>query len=257
MKEILGLNYNTMKTRTHVLVLAAVMSLSSCSKILLADFERDAVGSQPDKSLPGGPSGDEITYHSDLAYRMRVRDSPEGMTGKSLYYSGMRWDDASDIALSQRWLTFHGTSVRSTRPLVFVWQGRFSNFKRDSDQLLVDITGGSVTPMVRLEIHNDGRVLAIPDFQGSTPQVLGTIDRGAPHTFAVSVNPETRRYSVLIGGGRRGSSIQRDDLPFLSDGQDIPWSAPFRPAISFKLSEGVGSESHYVLGELSVGQSNP
>ncbi|MGC3944405.1 MAG: hypothetical protein QM762_07795 [Chryseolinea sp.] len=57
-------------------VLSIVSTSCKTTTLLNATFEEDAVGSSPNKTLPGDPAGDELLYVTEMEPRLKVQNSP-------------------------------------------------------------------------------------------------------------------------------------------------------------------------------------
>ena len=71
---------------------------SSCSTLLKATFESDAIGSPPAADLPGSPSGDIIEFNAAMTPQLKVQNS--AISGdKALFYSNAAVSDPPPVTL--------------------------------------------------------------------------------------------------------------------------------------------------------------
>jgi hypothetical protein len=236
-------------------LLALVVLVSACNTktLLVSKFDGDVLGTEPNKTLPGDPAGDEINYVNELAYRMRVRASPD-RSGKALFYSGRRWNQP-EISGHSNWISFKGASTTSKKNLNFSWHGRFSGFTNSTQHVLCDLTNGVGTVMVRLIFHQDGRVVSENDFSGKGPTLIGTINVSDWNFIVVNADRDARKFSILIGR-EKGDNIERKDLPFLNYGNPVDFGTSMRPSLAFQISESAGETSSYIVDDVIILQSN-
>ncbi|WP_128544431.1 hypothetical protein [Larkinella soli] len=224
--------------------------LSSCrsSAILTSKFESDSVGSLPNKTLPGDPAGDEITYSSQLEPRLRVAASASPGQ-KALQFSQ---SPASGLNAQNQWVGFRGTSTDFVQT---IWYFYTATLQGAGGGLTVDVTDGSAGMIARMFIRSDGQVSLMRSFDGSTPpQVLGTLPTGVSHTVFFTVNLSTNRLNVSIL--KSGGNLIANDVPVLL-GSGLAYANPARPMISFRYDEGFSDGRRYDLEEVFITRKQP
>ena len=90
-----------------VAMLGCVVTSCTTTTLLDASFEGDAVGSSPNRSLPGDPTGDEIIYVPEMEPRLRVEASTVAGS-KALHF---KTEPFVDVPRTNRYVTFKSSST--------------------------------------------------------------------------------------------------------------------------------------------------
>lgn len=123
----------------------------STSALLTANFESETIGALPAQNIPGAPSGDEITYSTQLEPRIKVVASTSPGE-KAVEFSQ---NTAPGLTSSNQFLGFRGISTNLTQPLYFLYTARQSG---TFNALIVDLSDGSGALLARMYIRNTGDV---------------------------------------------------------------------------------------------------
>lgn len=237
----------TLKRRKNssVLFIPALFFITSCTSILTAKFESDTVGSLPDKTLPGNPSGDEITFISEIEGQLEVVSSTASGSSKALQYKGN--SISSSVSGHSAWLGFKAKSSNFAKPVTFLWSAR-RNFPSSGADLFVDISDGSGILAARIKISHDGTVSLISDLVSGAGIDIGTLPNTEQHTFTVTVDLSKGSYN--IGILKSSGNINRSDVPLITS-NIASFHNPARPTVSFKYGHYISSFT-YIIDEVFI-----
>ena len=242
-----------MLTNSHLLIALLIVALShsSCTTVLKANFESDTLGSNPLKTLPGDPSGDEMTYISEIENRLEIVNW-EG--SKSLEIGNITPLD--DPTFATTYTSFISRSSPFTRPVTYSWNGQLDS--NNGRRLLINFSAGTGISgtMSAMKIEPNGAFSYSTDFINYT--FIGTIELDQPHTFIVSFDKSTKLFSVSVF--QSGENISTQGLPFISTSGPFPSPTKFR--ISFNFGETDNPPSidlghNYTIDNLAIAHKNP
>ena len=237
----------TLKRRKNssVLFILALFLITSCTSILSAKFESDTVGNLPNKTLPGNPSGDEITFISEIEGQLEVVASTASGSGKALQYKGS--SISSSIPATNTWLNFKSKSSNFVNPVTFIWSAR-RNFPSSGADLLVDISDGSAILAARIKISHDGTVRLITDLVSGAGIDIGTLPNNEQHTVTLTVDLSKGSYN--IGILKSSGNLNRSDVPLITS-NIASFHNPARPTVSFKYDHYISSFT-YIIDEVFI-----
>lgn len=235
--------------KTGIVYFLLILIFGQCTSLLKADFEADTNGSLPNKTLPGAPTGDEITYASEIENQLEVIATPGSSGNKSVQYQGLT--PAGSIGGHGAWVSFKGKSSNFSNLITFSWvaQKDFSGF---GSGMLIDISDGSGIVAARIKIEGNGDVLLIKSFSNSETENIGKINNNEQHTFLVTVDLGNKKYNLSITKGsgnisKNGNNLVVDDI--------TAYHNPARPTVSFKY-ESFGSTQKYTIHEVNISRRN-
>jgi len=219
-----------------VLLFTFLLSASACTSLLKANFNDDTVGSLPDKSLPGNPSGDEIRYAAALEPRLEVVTHPDFSTHVLAHEFA---SIGTGVPSRERWLSFRAKSTNLTRPVTFTWSGMADFSYGNYFTVYLEDGSGGLFAMIRIE--SDGDVLLADNF--SSFSEVGTITSGQKHTFIVTVDVgnETYNFSVF----QPGQNITVESHPLLLE-DNLLYANPANPLASFQFQDGAGAMTYFM-----------
>lgn len=233
------------RRNSSVLFIFSLFVITSCTSILTAKFESDTVGDLPNKTLPGNPSGDEITFISEINGQLEVVASTASGSGKALQYKGN--SISSSVSGHSAWLGFKAKSSNFANPVTFVWSGR-RNFPSSGADLTIDISDGSAVLAARIKIEHDGTVRLVNDIASNAGTAIGTVPNNEQHTFTVTVDLSKGSYN--IGILQSSGNINRSDVPLITS-NIASFHNPARPTVSFKYDHYISSFT-YTLDEVFI-----
>lgn len=238
-----------MKTIQLFLCVSLLVSgFTSCktSSILSSKFESETIGSLPQKDIPGAPSGDEITYSTELQPRIKVTAS--SFAGqKAVTFSEA---DASGLTAHNQFLAFRGISTNFSEPLWFVFNGSHSG---KGERLLIEIADGSAGMITRMFLDENGRLSQMKGFTGAD-EVIGTIPPGTSHTFIVNVDMNAKKFNLSVL--QQSGNILIKDQPLLL-GNPLSYANPAHPTIAFRWEDGNSPSRKYVIEEVFISRKKP
>ena len=210
------------------LAFSSIMALSSCSNILTAKFEDDSIGSLPDKTLPGSPTGDALSYVPEIETQLKVISSLSHPAEKSLEYTSV--PPSANISGHTAWLGFKAKSTDFSKPVTFLWTAQ-KHFNNGGPNLYIDCSDGSGIVAARIKIMNNGDVILVNDIVTDAGNNVGNIPNDESHTFLVTVDLPNHVYnlSILKGSGnitKNGHSLLMDNVSLYHN--------PANPSVSFK-----------------------
>jgi len=238
-----------MKTLQNCLLLClAGMASLSCTTtaILSSNFESYAVETLPAPNLPGDPSGDEITYVTQLQPRIRIVNSVNAGQ-KALRFSQV---SAPGLTAHNQWLGFKGISTNLTQPLWFYFTATHSG---TGGKLTIDVSDGVANLFARLMILSNGDVIVVRGFP-SNEELVGNIQPDLLHTIIFTLNLNTGKYNLSIL--KSGGNILVNDIPVLAENV-LSYANPSRPAIGFRFEDGSSETRKYVLEEININKKQP
>ncbi len=245
-------------TLVPLLLAIALLSFASCTTILKADFERDAIGAAPDTHLPGEPTGDAMQVPAVVAPALKVIS--ESIAGtKALEFTNI---DLSAVSGHGRWFTFKAKEVNLNKPITYSWMAKavsnFSGGKVFADCSLTSTTSDYAVPVVRLKIDNAGLLTAtaysFTDPQGITYEVGNIGSPNNSHLVIVTLNINTGKFTVTLSrNGMSGlPSVTRDIL--------VPASAfnaaHNTPTLSFTFVDGFNPAKKYIVDDVIISRGN-
>jgi len=246
--------YQVERWSISVVLLSLLLTFAHCTseiKLLKATFESDVIGQLPNKTLPGDPAGDEITYVSGIESQLEVVNGSSNST-KALLYRGSQV--TGNPPETNRWLGFKGKSSNFQKPVKYQWVAR-SNFTVPGASLYIDISGGSST-FARIIIEYDQTqnqnnaifIKVVKNLATNESQLLGSFGVNEVHTITLSVNLATGKYHIsVITPNKTFPTNNEFDLL----GNLLP--ATPRAHISFKYSDYISSY-HYPIDGLYIDQ---
>jgi hypothetical protein len=238
-----------MKTLQSCLLLCTIgMASISCTTtaILSSNFESYAVETLPAPNLPGDPSGDEITYVTELQPRIRIVNSANAGQ-KALRFSQVT---APGLTAGNQWLGFKGISTNLTQPLWFYFTATHAG---TGGRLTIDVSDGVANLFARLMINSNGDVILVRSFP-SNEEMVGNIQPDTPHTIIFTLNLNNGKYNLSIF--KSGGNILVNDIPVMA-GSILSYANPARPAISFRFEDGSSATRQYVLEEININKKQP
>ncbi len=225
----------------NALILVCLVMFTACTSLLTATFNNDTVGNPPNKSLPGNPNGDQITYKTALEDRLEVVTRPDFATRALAHqYASL----PSSVPSQDRWINFRAKSTNLTKPVTFTWSG-IADFS-SGQPFLIYLEDGSGGIFGIIKIESDGSVMLADD--AISDSEAGTIASGQKHTFIVNVDVANEKYnlSVLKSGG----NITVENHPLFVD-NNLAYANPAHPTASFQFPGGAGSFT-YFLDEIFI-----
>lgn len=238
-----------MKQVIHLLIAAVCCTaFSACktTRLLTATFESDALGSAPNKTLPGDPSGDEIEFNSIITPQLKVQNSTVGGS-KALFYTNIATDP---IMAAARWVSFKGAPTDLSKTVWFMYVAQNVNPAQDVN---VDLTDGYNNAIARLRIQSDGTVSIATDYTYVNYEDIGNIGTQV-HTVIFTTSLVTKKYNVTIFK-QSGPAITVENKPFMQQNATL-FKNPARPTISFTHT-GTSSAHAYVIGSVSISKEKP
>ncbi len=232
-----------------IIGVSAVLLLSNCSSLLTAKFESDSIGSDPDKTLPGNPSGDEITYANEISNQLEIVTTPANTSQKSLSINNVA--PTGSISGHSDWLGFKSKSTNFSNPITFTWTG-IQTFPSSSPYLLVDISDGSGVVAARLKFQGNGDVILVDDIATGNGPNVGSIDSGERYSVLLTVRLSDKKYNISII--KPSGNIVVNDHAILIDDITI-YHNPARPTVSFKFQNGT-SANKFVADEVFISRKN-
>jgi hypothetical protein len=241
----------TLKRRQNssALFILVLIIFASCSNILTAKFESDTIGSLPNKTLPGNPSGDEISFITEIEGQLEVVASTASGSSKALQYKGS--NISSSVSGHSAWLGFKAKSSNFAKPVTFLWSAR-RNFPSSGAGLFVDISDGSGILAARIEIAHDGTVRLISDLVSGAGDDIGTLPNNEQHTITVTVDLSKGSYN--IGILKSSGNINRSNVPLITS-NIASFHNPARPAVSFKYDHYISSFT-YTIDEVFINRKD-
>ncbi len=260
---------NDMKTKTPItfvlsnILLLFVLSGCATQPLLLADFDNNTVGTLPDLTLAGDPTGDEITWSGSTANSsaslapLKVIADTNGEAGDKilrLFYT------SSDQSISS-YLGFHARPTTEENGLYNIfWDGVIEYPGNRSNQTLFIAVYRSAQwhadPLVSLRIYRtpDGpgqgwTSVNVSDDSNVSERRIGFIREDLPNSGFISVDIEKQKYSLFIGG-----LTATGDLPSDTTIDRLSLYVFFAPTIAQDDSSGLGV---YYIDNVKMLQSEP
>ncbi len=217
---------------------------SSCTKLLTATFESDAINSPPATNLPGAPSGDVIEFHNAIIPQLKVQSS--SISGdKALFYTNTALTDPPPVA--SRWLTFRGIEADLTQTIWFQHTG-----ENMGSVIMIDVSDGHQNLIARMRIMPDGEVGLATNIGDTYSDVIGNLGTG-PHTIIFAAIASSLTYNVSIIPSN-GATITASNKPMITQNK-LNFANPAHPSLSF-LQEGTGSLT-YAIGSVAISRKKP
>jgi hypothetical protein len=229
------------------IAICAVMWSCKTSAILSASFESDAINSAPATDLPGAPSGDVIQYHTDMTPQLKVQNSTIAGS-KALHFTNV---SIPDVSGHQRWLSFKGVGTDLTKTIWFTHTGQNTGASHD---LHIDVSDGHGNVIARMRIATNGQVALAKNITDDYTDVIGNVGSQV-HTIIFTVSASTLKYNVTIFT-TNGPTITAENKPMITDNQ-LSFSNPAHPTLSFQHSEAAGSGHTYAIGSVSISKKKP
>jgi hypothetical protein len=243
---------NSNRSHLVILVVASLMLtalFSGCTGILKATFENDTLGALPDKSLPGNPTGDAISYATEIETQLEVVSTPSNATNKSLRYQSVPL--SGSIGGHGSWLGFRGKSTNFAKPVTFIWTAQ-KIFNASGSDLNIDCSDGSGVVAARIKILKTGDVILVNDIASGTGANVGSIPNNEVHTFMVTVDLPNEVYniSVLKPSGNivsNGNTLLTENISLFHN--------PANPSASFRY-DVFSSSQQYIIDEVFINRRN-
>lgn len=231
-----------------VLILASCVMLMSCktTKLLDAGFESDGINNPPNKTLPGDPSGDEITYSTALEPQLKVQNSTIAGS-KSLHFTNVA---IGNPPASERVLRFRGASTDLSKTVWFMYAAQNLNPGMD---VFVDIGDGYGAAIARLRIAADGGAYIVAGSDYTQYHYLGKVNSDV-HTVIFTTSLATKTFNITIFPGNN-PAITAENRPFIQQ-DHTQFHNPARPSISFQ-HQGTTSNHTYAIGVVSITKEKP
>ncbi len=234
-------------------LLCLSLSFHSCTTLLQANFEADALGADPNKSLPGSPNGDDLNYIAQIENRLNII---RWETSNALEISNFApTGDSPDIIATET--TFFSREGSFSNPINYAWNGQFNSNMGMSLLINLGVLSGTRKNMTSLRLSPEGQLFYFRSSQEE--EALTTIETGNPHTFIISFDRNTRLFDLEIIQ-TSGSEIFRN-LPFSQGSGPFPPTGRFLIIFDFERPSSGSVRSfpghNYVLDNLSVSQRNP
>ncbi|TLU94603.1 hypothetical protein [Dyadobacter sediminis] len=231
-----------------LILLMSCLSAASCTTtaILSSKFENYTAETLPAHNIPGDPSGDEITYVTELQPRIRIVNSV-GAGQKALRFNQV---SAPGLTAHNQWLGFKGISTNLTQPLWFYFTATHSG---TGGRLTIDVSDGVANLFARMMINSNGDVIVVRSFP-SNEELVGNIPPGMSHTIIFTLNLNNGKYNLSIL--KSGGNILVKDIPVLAE-NILSYANPSRPAIGFRFEDGSSDTRQYVLEEIFISKKQP
>ncbi len=198
--------------------------ISGCATqpLLSTDFDSDPSGSFPDLTLPGDPEGDRMSWTgstpgSASIEPLEVRPDSAGEPGDNRLRL-FRLDRVGEIGPV---LGFHARQISEVNGSYSIFWNAEVEYPgaQPSQTLLVSVHSTAnwhTSALVGFTIHRElsapgeGRT-SVDVFEGGSPaRQIGFIRESQPHAVLIVVNPESRKYSVLVGGQSANGRLPPD-----------------------------------------------
>lgn len=233
-----------MKKYSLPLVVFIAFAASSCTKLLTATFESDALNSPPATNLPGAPSGDAIQFHEAITPQLTVQSST--ISGdKALFYSNTALTDPPPVA--SRWIAFRGIEADLTQTIWFQHTG-----ENMGSVIMIDVSDGHQNLIARMRIMPDGEVGLATAINDTYSDVIGNLDSGS-HTIIFTATAQSLQYNVTILQST-GATITASNKPMITQNK-LDFANPAHPTLSF-LQQGTGSLT-YAIGSVDISRKKP
>lgn len=231
------------------LIVLCITMLSSCqsTKILSAGFETDAINSAPNKTLPGDPSGDEITYNAALNPQLKVQASTIAGS-KSLHFTNV---SISNPGGHERWLSFKGVGTDLAETIWFLHTGQNTGASHD---VLIDASDGHGHLIARMRIKSDGEVGLAKNILDDYTDILGNVGTEV-HTVIFTCSASTLKYNVSIYK-TTGPAILAESKPMITENA-LSFNNPAHPSLSFQHSASSAASHIYAIGSVSITRKKP
>lgn len=239
-------------TRMHCFLLLPAFSLllfTACDDMLTAKFESDSTGNLPDKSLPGNPSGDEMTYASVIETQLEVVATPTASAQKSVEYSSV--PPSGPISGHSSWVGFKAKSTNFAKPITFTWTAQKS-FNSGGADLYIDCSDGSGVVAARIKVLANGDVKLVNNIATDAGNIIGNIPNGERHTFLVTVDLPDEEYNISVI--KSSGNLVQNGNGLLTENVAL-YHNPARPTVSFKFDPFVSGQE-YVIDEVFIRRKN-
>jgi hypothetical protein len=217
----------------------------SCSRILNATFESDALNTVPATDLPGAPAGDVIDFHPAISTRLKVQNSTISGS-KALHF--IHDPIADPPPLSSQWLNFKGVGTDLTKTLWFVHTGQ-----NNGVNVSIDVSDGHGHLMARMLIQVNGEVALSENLGDNYSNVIGNVGSGK-HTVIFTVFASTLKYNVSILK-ESGPAITAENLPMITT-DPLAFNNPAHPMLSF-LHNDITNGNNYAIGSVYISRKEP
>ncbi|GAB3313719.1 hypothetical protein GCM10027299_00980 [Larkinella ripae] len=242
-----------MKNKVNIFwLLVTAFILCSCgrTKVLVATFENDSVGAEPNTTLPGDPVGDMIRYDRSMAPRIRVQNS---------VIAGDKALHISQIPISGQptrhtgWVEFIGIPITSDRKLLFSWAAQYHNTGFLEEFVQTDITNGAGIVLVRLYFYGNDSVKNVSDISTDEGRVSRPINLKKEHSVFVEIDLRTKTYNLNIITADSTVNLPNQPLATIG-GTRPPYAVPFNPKVAFQLDQGQSENRKYILEGVDISQ---
>ena len=237
-------------------IVLAILSACQTNDLLVANFESDQINALPDKTLPGAPSCDAITFDDAIRSRLRVVATPGNPGQKSLLFSQNAL--SNDISGHLTWLSFKSAASDFEHTVQFSWTATTA---LNNSTILISVTDGNSVPLVNLKIWNNG--IYMLDHYNAEPTYLGAIS--AKHTVLLVVKTRPTQSVWNINVFNEGiPQVSRTDIPLFSPTAGTSTNLgnvanPANPTISFNFQDDGNfscSDCTYAIDMLGITRSN-
>lgn len=219
------------------------------STILVAKFESDAIGATPGHDLPGDPAGDRVDFIPELASGLKIKTWEAGSTNKALEFTRV---NTGGISGHSTWLSFKGISTNLAETVWFIYNAKFGG--GSGAEVITDLSDGSGSPIARMKINSAGQIrLVAGDY--TTEKLIGTITPGAKHNVMFVVSAASTSYNLLIAAAGH-PLIKVDNEPTMT-ANPVNFHNPCNPSISFNFGESSGSDTKYLVNDVSITREKP
>ncbi len=239
----------TLSTLTLSIVLIPILALTSCTNKLTAKFESDTIGSLPDKTLPGSPTGDAITYISEIETQLKVIATISHPSEKSLEYKSVA--PSGSVSGHSSWLGFNAVSTNFAKPVTFLWTAQ-KNFNSGGPDLYIDCSDGSGIVAARILILSNGHVILVNNIATNAGDDVGVIPNNESHTFMVTVDLPNSVYNISVL--KTAGNITVNGHTLLTT-NIASYHNPANPTVSFKF-DPFSSSQQYVIDEVFINRKN-
>ena len=235
------------------LTLVFLVALHACDPgptptyLLRATFENDVLDGHPDKTLPGDPVGDELTYGRGMV--MSIVPTYYALAYKSLDFRG-----GGPISFVGKPSTFTGI-------MTFKWSGTVVNHWGGPPQYLgweeIHLTDGYGHLIARLVIFGSTLFVKHKDSDPNYPfsgqslyAFLAAPDAPDTHSIEIKLSLTTGLFDLKLLDD--GELFLFEDIPIYEENTSVYSTSP-RPTITFLSGSGTNNyEDGYILDEVSI-----
>jgi len=243
---------NSNQSHLVLLVVTSLMFIglfSGCTGILKATFQNDTIGALPDKTLPGNPTGDAISYAAEIETQLEVVATPSDAAKKSLRYQSV--PVSGSIGGHGSWLGFRGKSTNFAKPVTFIWTAQ-KIFNASGSDLNIDCSDGSGVVAARIRILKTGDVILVDDIATGKGTNIGSIPNNERHTFMLTVDLPNEVYNISVL--KPSGNIVNNGNTLLTENTAL-FHNPANPSVSFRY-DVFSSSQQYIIDEVFINRRN-